>query len=192
LQGLEREACLGLTGDTVSSFWPLGPGLGRFTFQVSRSLDEELTLEALRTLLRDEAPWFKPVPEQLCWGAIAPFEHALTPRFGEGRIWLAGDAAHSTSPMGFHSMNRGFSEVRALADGIALELFDPTARAHPFARFEREQQAEWVRLFGIWPPNATARGDVSELAPCLPASGEDFEVLLDQLADEAQASNGAC
>jgi 2-polyprenyl-6-methoxyphenol hydroxylase-like FAD-dependent oxidoreductase len=188
LRGWQREACLAFSREAVTAFWPLGPELGRFTIQVFQSLDETVTLETLRELLRERAPWFDPVPEQLCWGAVAPFEHALAPRFGEGRIWLAGDAAHSTSPIGFQSMNRGFSEARALADAIAGELFSRSPQRHPFARFEREQQAEWVRLFGLWPRNAPSQWHVSELAPCVPASGEDFEALLDQLGSAAQIS----
>jgi 2-polyprenyl-6-methoxyphenol hydroxylase-like FAD-dependent oxidoreductase len=187
LRGWEREACLAFTPDAVTAFWPLGPELGRFTLEVFQSLDETVSLETLRQLLRERAPWFDPVPEQLCWGSIAPFEYALAQRFGEGRVWLAGDAAHSTCPIGFQSMNRGFSEARAIADAIATELFDPRP-GHPFAHFEQQQQAEWVRLFGLWPRDAPSRWHVSELAPCLPASGEDFEVLLDELGTAAQIS----
>jgi 2-polyprenyl-6-methoxyphenol hydroxylase-like FAD-dependent oxidoreductase len=117
---------------------------------------------------------------------VAPFEHALAPRFGEGRIWLAGDAAHSTSPIGFQSMNRGFCEARALASAIACELFDQDPGSHPFAAFEHEQQTEWARLFGLRPSHAPSSLHVSELAPCLPASGRDFELLLDQLGPAAQ------
>lgn len=186
LRGWEREACVAFTPEAVSAFWPLGPELGRFTIQVFESLDEAVTLETLRALIRERAPWFEPVPEQLCWGAVAPFEHAQAQRFGEGRIWLAGDAAHSTSPIGFQSMNRGFCEARGLAAAIAGELFDRRPGSHPFGHFENEQQAEWVRLFGLYPRNAPTEWHVSELAPCLPASGEDFEALIDQVGDAAE------
>jgi 2-polyprenyl-6-methoxyphenol hydroxylase-like FAD-dependent oxidoreductase len=181
LTGWAHEACLSLGSDSTAAYWPLGPELGRFTFQVFEGLDENITLDRMRELVRERAPWFTPTPEQLCWAAIAPFEHALAQRFGEDRIWLAGDAAHSTSPIGFQSMNRGFSEASELAGAIAVELFGERPRAHPFARFESNQQAEWLRLFGMWPHDAPARGQVSELAPCLPASGDDFEVLMGQL-----------
>jgi 2-polyprenyl-6-methoxyphenol hydroxylase-like FAD-dependent oxidoreductase len=186
LRGWEREACLAFSSDAVSAFWPLGPTLGRFTFQIFRSLDETVTLDMLRELVRERAPWFEPVPEQLCWGGVAPFEHAQVQRFGEGRVWLAGDAAHSTSPIGFQSMNRGFCEARGLAAAVANELFNLHPGRNPFGPFEKEQQAEWVRLFGLYPGHAPTQWHVSELAPCLPASGDDFEALLDQLGDAAQ------
>jgi len=192
LRDWTREACLAFTPETVTAFWPLGPELGRFAIQVFESLDETVTLEGLRKLLHERAPWFTPVPEQLCWGAVAPFEHALVQRFGEGRTWLAGDAAHSTSPVGFQSMNRGFCESRALADAIASELFGAGRDGpspHPFAQFEHEQQAEWVRLFGLSSPHAPSSWHVHELSPCLPASGEDFEVLLEQLGAAGEISH---
>jgi 2-polyprenyl-6-methoxyphenol hydroxylase-like FAD-dependent oxidoreductase len=188
LRGWERDACLSFAPDSVSAFWPLGPELGRFTFQVFEGLDESLTLDTLRELIVERAPWFTPAPEQLCWGAVAPFEHALAQCFGDGRIWLAGDAAHSTSPIGFQSMNRGFCEVHQLAAAIAGELFDPRPESRAFVSFEREQQAEWVRLFGLWPRHAPTQWHVNELAPCLPASGEDFEALVEQLGAAAQIS----
>lgn len=181
LSGWEHEACIVSSPDSTSAFWPLGPNLGRWTFQVYSHLDEPPSLESLQALLRERAPWFKPKPEQLCWGAIAPFEQALVPRFGQGRIWLAGDAAHSTSPLGFQSMNRGFCEASALARLIAGALYDAEHRESAFERFEREQRNEWQRLFGL---SAQAMPAVlgAELAPCLPASGGDFEALAAQLS----------
>jgi 2-polyprenyl-6-methoxyphenol hydroxylase-like FAD-dependent oxidoreductase len=188
LRDWRHEASLAFSPDSVCAFWQLGPELGRFTFQVYQSLDENVTLDSLRELIRERAPWFTPTPEQLCWGAIAPFEHALAQRFGEGRIWLAGDAAHSTSPIGFQSMNRGFHEANELAAAIATELFEQRPGVQPFARFESEQQAEWVRLFGLWPNDAPTQWHVNELAPCLPATGDDFEALLVQLGGAARIS----
>jgi 3-(3-hydroxy-phenyl)propionate hydroxylase len=188
LRGWARDACLAFDADLVSAFWPLGPELGRFTFQVFESLDEALTLDRMRELVRERAPWFTPTPEQLCWAAVAPFEHALAQRFGEDRIWLVGDAAHTTSPVGFQSMNRGFHEASELAAAVATELFGQRPGAHPFARFESNQQAEWLRLFGLWPHDAPTRWPVSELAPCLPASGEDFELLIGQLGEAGRIS----
>ncbi len=188
LTGWEREACIAYSADSVGAFWPLGRDLGRFTFQVSEGLDEAVSLDTLRELLRQRAPWFTPKPEQLCWGAIAPFEHELVQRFGHGRIWLAGDAAHSTSPIGFQSMNRGFCEAERLSGLIAEDLFNAQDVEHRFRQFESEQQAEWLRLFGLWPHHAATRWPFSEIAPCLPASGADFELMLKQLEATAPSA----
>ncbi len=181
LRGWEREAHFDFSSEGVCAFWPLGPTLGRFTCQLYKGLDEEASLEGLRELLRERAPWFTPNPEQLCWGAVAPFEHRVVRRFGQGRVWLAGDAAHSTSPVGFQSMNRGFCEVERLSELVASALFDEDHRPSVFQDFEREQQSEWLRLFGIRPEEAQAVSSENELAPCIPASGEDFEALAAQL-----------
>jgi 2-polyprenyl-6-methoxyphenol hydroxylase-like FAD-dependent oxidoreductase len=180
LRGWEREACVAYSADSVSAFWPLGSNVGRFTIQISRGLDETVTLDSLREQLRQHAPWFTPNPEQLCWGAIAPFEHSLVERFGDGRVWLAGDAAHSTSPIGFHSMNRGFCEAERLSASIASDLFDAPAELQ-FQQFERDQHTEWLRLFGLGPQPTPTSWPWNEVAPCVPASGGDFERLLAQL-----------
>lgn len=185
LRGLERDACITFSGDAVSAFWPLGTELGRFTFQIWEHLDEPVSLDRLRDLIRERAPWFTPNPEELCWGAVAPFEHRLARCFGKGHIWLAGDAAHSTSPIGFHSMNRGFCEVENLSHLIASALFDEDHRSARFDQFEREQQAEWSRLFGLCSRVGTVPWDPCELTPCVPASGEDLDVLLEQLSESA-------
>jgi len=181
LRGWEREAIIVPTPDAVSAFWPLGPNLGRWTFQVYNRLDATPTLDDLHALLRERAPWFTPNPEQLCWSAVAPFEQRLARRFGQGRVWLAGDAAHSASPIGFHSMNRGFCEAEALAGLIASALYDEDHRPSAFERFEGAQRAEWQRLFGLEPATPDAGWPGAELSPCLPATGQDLAVLTRQL-----------
>lgn len=187
LSGWQREACIALAADSVSAFWPLGPNLGRWTFQIWENLDAALSLETVRELLRERAPWFTAQPEQLCWAGIAPFEQRLARRFGNDRVWLAGDAAHSTSPIGFQSMNRGFCEAEALSTLIASAL--RTSAHHPdmFDAFEREQRLEWQRLFGQRAGAPLLPWTSAELAPCMPASGDDFDALVTELAENAQA-----
>jgi 2-polyprenyl-6-methoxyphenol hydroxylase-like FAD-dependent oxidoreductase len=187
LRKWQRDASVTFAGDGVNAYWPLGSELGRFTFQVWEDLDQPLTLERVRELIRQRAPWFAPNPEQLCWGGLATFEHRLARRFGEGRIWLAGDAAHSTSPIGFQSMNRGFCEGDELSRSIARALFEAGRPDEHFEQFEHEQQAEWLRLFGLWQNPASLPWDPSELAPCIPASGADFEALVAQLGPPSSA-----
>jgi len=34
---------------------------------------------------------------------VAEFRHALVTHFGVGRVWLAGEAAHLTGPLGVQS-----------------------------------------------------------------------------------------
>jgi 2-polyprenyl-6-methoxyphenol hydroxylase-like FAD-dependent oxidoreductase len=184
LSELQHEAYVVLGADSVSAFWPLGPTLGRWTFQIWEQLDENPSLETLEQLLQERAPWFGPRPEQLGWVTTSTFERRIASRFGSDRLWLAGDAAHVTSPIGFQSMNRGFVEASELAELISNRLHGE-AEARGFRRFEREQQREWRRLLGLGTaplPGWLSISDQARLAPCLPASGVDLDALLAELS----------
>ena len=193
LAELQHEAYVVLDPEGVSAFWPLGPTLGRWTFQVWEKLDEDPSLETLRQLLRERAPWFRPGPEQLGWVATSSFERRIASRFGSDRLWLAGDAAHVTSPIGFQSMNRGFVEASELAELVSGRLRgEPGAR--DFLRFEREQQREWRRLLGLGTdplPGWLTGADQARLAPCLPASGADLDALLAELSPSLRPQSAA-
>jgi 2-polyprenyl-6-methoxyphenol hydroxylase-like FAD-dependent oxidoreductase len=185
LSGWEHEAHVVLTEDSVNAFWPLGPSLGRWTFQVRDRLDEAPSLTSLRELIRERAGWFGPNPEQLCWGEVADFPQRRARRFGSGRVWLAGDSAHSTGPLGFQSLNRGLCEASALAAVIGRTCHGRARRARPFEQFDLEQQREWRRLLEA---EADVSGDArlssaeaARIVPCLPASGGDLDALLAQL-----------
>ena len=184
LSQLQHEAYVVLGPDSVSAFWPLGPTLGRWTFQVWEQLDENPSLATLQQLIAERAPWFRPRPEQLGWVTTSSFERRIASRFGSDRLWLAGDAAHVTSPIGFQSMNRGFVEASELADLISHRLRGD-AGARGFQQFEREQQREWRRLLGLGTaplPGWLSIADQARLAPCLPASGVDLDALLAELS----------
>jgi 2-polyprenyl-6-methoxyphenol hydroxylase-like FAD-dependent oxidoreductase len=181
----EHEAHLVLNADDTSAFWPLGPQRGRWTFQISEDLDQAPSLGLLADLLQRRAPWFRPRPEQLAWSSTSYFERRIARRFGAGRVWLAGDAAHVTTPLGFQNMNRGFVEASELSNVINGTLQGDPAAAGGFERLERAQQAEWRRLFGLG-MRVVSEGSVSavegaRLVACLPASGRDLEALLGQL-----------
>jgi len=183
LSGWEHEAHVVLAEDSLSAFWPLGPELGRWTFQVQDHFDEAPSLATLRDWIRERAPWFEPVPRQLCWGALADFPQRVARRFGSGRIWLAGDAAHSTSPLGFQSLNRGLCEASQLATIIADTGHGESRRGRPFELFELEQQAEWKRLIEtpVIGSASLSNAEGARLVPCLPASGSDLDTLMAQL-----------
>jgi 2-polyprenyl-6-methoxyphenol hydroxylase-like FAD-dependent oxidoreductase len=183
LSGWEHEARLVLGEDTLSAFWPLGPELGRWTFQVHHQLDEAPTLATLRDWIRERAPWFEPVPRQLSWGALADFPQRVARRFGSGRIWLAGDSAHCTSPLGFQSLNRGLCEASELATIIGDTGHGTSRRVRPFELFDLRQQTEWKRLIET-PVSGSAvlsNEEGARLVPCLPASGGDLDTLMAQL-----------
>jgi 2-polyprenyl-6-methoxyphenol hydroxylase-like FAD-dependent oxidoreductase len=95
---------------------------------------ERLYASDLCALLAQRAPWYRRAVERVDWGRVVRFERRLARRFGESRVWLAGDAAHGTSPLGAQSMNAGLSEAHDLVRGIAARA-DPSAKSVRDARF---------------------------------------------------------
>ncbi|HKO90480.1 MAG TPA: NAD(P)/FAD-dependent oxidoreductase [Polyangiaceae bacterium] len=193
LSGWEHEARVILTEGAVNAFWPLGPNLGRWTFQVQSGLDEPPSTGSLRAWIHERATWFTPTAEELCWGALAEFPERRARRFGSGRIWLAGDSAHSTSPLGFQSLNRGLREASELAAAISQTCHDREPRACRFEHFDLAQQNEWRRLFDaearVSGDAVLASADGSRLVPCLPATGAELDALLEQLGVTLREGN---
>ena len=72
-------------------------------------------------------------------------------------------------------------EAEALSTLIASALHGHGHRPGSFAPFKHEQQIEWQRLFGQRPGARPTFWKSAELAPCMPASGEDFDALIAQL-----------
>jgi 2-polyprenyl-6-methoxyphenol hydroxylase-like FAD-dependent oxidoreductase len=73
------------------------------------------------------------------WSARYPLQHRLAGRFRDGRLYLAGDAAHAWSPAGGHGMNTGIQDAVNLGWKLA---FAPYAadRAALLDSYERERR----------------------------------------------------
>jgi 2-polyprenyl-6-methoxyphenol hydroxylase-like FAD-dependent oxidoreductase len=166
--------------------FPLAGGRTRATFQVADSLDLEADLERLRSLTFERMPRAT-LPSSLDFGSVMHFERRLARRFGKGRVWLAGDAAHVTSPLGNQSMNSGIQEASALVARITQ-----TVGAHgseePLRQYGVEREREWHKLLGLnvrfdLLPHAAPwlATHARRLLPHLPASGKDLTLLLEQL-----------
>ena len=147
-----------------------------------------LVRERLHQLLAERAPWFVDDVGEIVWSMAVRFERRLAGRFGRGRVWLAGDAAHLASPIGSQSMNGGLREARDLARSLASILRED----YPLSvldRYETTQRTEWRRLLageiqagpGVSP---WVREHAASLLPCLPASGADLVALMAQLGLE--------
>jgi 2-polyprenyl-6-methoxyphenol hydroxylase-like FAD-dependent oxidoreductase len=108
-------------------------------------------------------------------------------------VWLAGDAAHTTSPLGVQSMNRGISEAWQLTERIAGVI----AGKHPPTTLEslgNAQRQDWLRTLTIgadfeFLPHAAdwLSPHVQQVVSALPASGPDLEELLRQLGIERRS-----
>jgi 3-(3-hydroxy-phenyl)propionate hydroxylase len=184
---LPSEVRVILDPDLTSVYWPLEEGRCRWGFQIQNAAVHDATIARLEQLIAERAPWCTAHPTQIYWSTVALFETRLTQVFGQGGVWLAGDAAHQAAPVGVHSMNSGLMEARELATRITRIL---RAGAAPsiLEEFGIETHAAWSRLLGAsrdvralpgadpWVRDARAR-----IVACIPASGDDLEPLLRQI-----------
>ena len=181
------EAQLAVSEVSSNAFYPLQSGLARFSFQLTGALDRAPDLSALRELITARLPWHGEHVETCEWGGVAEFRHALASQFGRGRVWLAGEAAHLTGPLGVQSLNVGIDEASELAVRIADVLRHPS-RGNFGDDYNARRIRQWQELLGV-----TQRATLGARAPawawrnldrilsCLPASGRDLDDLLDQL-----------
>jgi 2-polyprenyl-6-methoxyphenol hydroxylase-like FAD-dependent oxidoreductase len=203
----EHEAKVVFQDGKASVLWPLGGRRFRWSLEIedwegfeeprfkSRHfprVDDDpfpyLVREKLHELLAERAPWFVNDIGEIVWSMAVRFERRLAGRFSRGRVWLAGDAAHLASPIGAQSMNGGLSEARDLASRLASILRED----YPLSvldRFEDSRRTEWRRLLGSDAQAGAAAGPwvrehAQRLLPCLPASGGDLAVLMNQLGLE--------
>ena len=160
----------------VGAYWPLPGGHARFSFPIDVESEHHADEARLRQLIGERAPWFKGRIGRLDWTAVGLFERKLATSFGNERIWLAGDAAHLTGPIGAQSMNVGLREARDLAAAIvaALESRDGAG----LGRYASSRMAEWKALFN---PEPKAGDPLSQIKPCLPASGPELDALVGQV-----------
>lgn len=79
--------------------------------------DDMLRHETLERLL---APIRPLAPEDIMRAAVYRFESRVAERWGEGRVWLAGDAAHLTPPFAGQGMNAGLRDAHNIAWKAAM------------------------------------------------------------------------
>lgn len=182
-----NEAFLAISDDYCNSVYPLQGGQARFSFQLGRSLDKALDPGALHELLLARMPWYGEEIASCDWSGVAEFRRALVEHFGKGRVWLAGEAAHLTGPLGVQSLNVGLDEASELALRIGDALKNPGRPAFG-ELYGARRTRQWRALLGLeervvlssrtpdW-----ARRHVGSLLTCLPASEADLDELLEQL-----------
>ncbi len=209
-KALDDEVRVVLAGDTANVLWPLPDGRCRWSFQVrdpaalvARRAKGRLAVqlggdaypyldeEDLAHFLTARAPWFDlDGVGEIGWSVAVRFERRLASRFGAGRAWLAGDAAHLAGPIGVQSMNGGLEDAAELAGRIA-SLVQEEDEGAALVAYGRERQASWRRLLGV---DGAVRagsgaspwiaGHAERLAAALPAAGDDYAELARQLGLE--------
>lgn len=142
--------------------------------------------ENANKLLQERAPWFDGTIREIEWWAGAYFEKRVAERFGGGRCWLAGDAAHQTSPVGVQSLNLGLKEAAILADAIAIGLQQGGAE-EILRSYGGEHRSECCKLLkgtGLEAvPGASpwVANHETSILPSIPASGQELDILLEQI-----------
>src|SRR4029450_9498959 len=70
---------------------------------------------------------------EVLWGSRFRVHHRIADRYREGRVLLAGDAAHVHSPAGGQGMNAGILDAMTLATALTRALAgDAGGRAGPW------------------------------------------------------------
>lgn len=182
-----REAQLTIAEDLINAVYPLQDGLSRFSFQMADSLSRVPDTQLLHALVASRLPWYAADVERSTWSGVAEFRAAIAERFGRGRVWLAGEAAHLTGPLGVQSLNVGLDEASELALRMADCLRHPARE--PFGvDYDAARTLQWRELLGLQKRAETtsrspdwARRNLARLLPGLPASGADLDDLLEQL-----------
>lgn len=182
------EAEIILSEGAASAVYPLYGGGTRFGFEVA-STDARLpNLEDLSRLVQARMPWRDRSFERIEWSGNAQFPRALAESFGEGRVWLAGDAAHKTRPLGVQSLNVGLYEARELSEALIACLDRRSSVEALPERYGAPRRAEWRRLLDLDAPielesgaPAWIRRHRDRLVSSLPAAREELDDLLGQL-----------
>lgn len=187
-QDPDPEVRVVLEEESTNVFWPIAGRRVRWGFQIGPDDSGSAPIASrLDSYLRRRAPWFAGRPERIYWSTEIQFERRLSRRFGQGRIWLLGDAAHLTSPVGVHSVNVGLREAHDLAATLA-DVLDGARGPEALTAFEEGRQAEWRRLLGLdgaaVVPGVTTSwvaARVDRFCACTPASGPHLDALLAQV-----------
>lgn len=178
---------LGFDGGLGSVTFPLPGQRARWGFQLGAELSALPDVDQLRSLLGERGSWRGQPPSEVDWSTTTHFERRLARRFGSGRTWLAGDAAHITSPFGGQSMNMGLSEAHDLVECMTACLLENRSPAS-LEQLSALRERDWHKLLGFnvhfdAPASAPGwlRAHARQIVPALPASGGDLQRLLQQL-----------
>lgn len=125
----------------------------RYEFMLleGETTDAMLRHETLRRLL---APIRPLAPEDIMRAAVYRFEARVAERWGQGRVWLAGDAAHLTPPFAGQGMNAGLRDAHNLA--WKAEMVVRGAAAGLLESYETERRAPARAMVRL----AVAMGDI--------------------------------
>ena len=107
--------------------------------------DRDPTLEEIQALAREVTGDDTLTLSDPIWFSHSRFQHGTAPGYARGRVFLAGDAGHTTLPIGGQGMNAGFHDAVGLAWRLAMAL---GGRAEPVVleSYDAERGGEHARL----------------------------------------------
>jgi 2-polyprenyl-6-methoxyphenol hydroxylase-like FAD-dependent oxidoreductase len=120
----DREVMLYLSPAGLVVAAPLPGGRHRIVATVDEA-PEHPDREHVQALLDARGPQKRPARvSDVVWSSRFRVHHRLADRYREGRVFLAGDAAHVHSPAGGQGMNTGIQDAVTLAARLAGVLRD--------------------------------------------------------------------
>ncbi len=155
----------------------------RWEFQLreGESREEMLRPERIESLLR---PWLPPEHYEIRRAAVYQFHAATASRWQEGRVFLAGDAAHQTPPFLGQGLNAGFRDAVNLGWKIPL-VHAGLCDARLLESYAEERDAH-ARDLVEW---AVAVGKLMESLAAREAGLPDPHPAVDQSAGYGQGRN---
>jgi 3-(3-hydroxy-phenyl)propionate hydroxylase len=147
-------------------------GLWRCTYCEDLSLPEETIPERMPAYFRTILPPDADVPEVVQWSPYRMHQRAAE-RMRDGRVLLAGDAAHATNPTGGLGLTSGMLDTFVLYDALAAVIGGAIGdevlhryseeRLRVFTEIASPQASEWKRLVFHSDDPARLEGDLAML-----------------------------
>ncbi len=109
----------------MTAYFPYNDKRGRLIFELTDApVDEEVALPVMddvKKLMDERGIEYNDISNPH-WIAYFKLHHRIVDRYGDGRVFIGGDAAHIHSPVGGQGMNTGMQDAYNLAWKMALVL----------------------------------------------------------------------